>query len=365
MIKRVHLIYPHGPQINCPEAIGRNLGKYLARHYKVHGYHWATVGRLKPDPEAALVGHPHPSPLTLFRRSAAQEGWGKVVMLAPFNAEPRQMAWYEPALSHCDVFAAITGPYWWRAMEQGPFVRWKPRMRRLDLAVDPKDFPRVKRSFAPQGKRRFLYIGHSGWPKNTDYLSEIALSFPDWGFSWLGPGKAIPGVKHLGKVDFSKPEARLLVAGYDFMITVGSNDANPATILEAMAWGLLPVCSPQSGYEKEAGIVNVPLNDLAGARKVLQRLQSEPEARLRARMKLNDVALKRRFSWDRFGREVRKALAPGRRLPLASPKGSEAWMLAWQRATCPMRPLRWRWLAQALYQKLSPSWLKERTYELG
>ena len=69
----------------------------------------------------------------------------------------------------------------------------------------------------------------------------------------------------LGFMDFSQPEARAAVAGYDFMITVGAMDDNPTTILESMAWGLIPAVTMQSGYENRAGIVNVPLNDALAA----------------------------------------------------------------------------------------------------
>lgn len=238
-------------------------------------------------------------------------------------------------------------------------------MRRVDLAVDRGDFPRIKKSFAAPGKRRFLYIGYSGWPKNTDYLGALAQSFPGWTFDWLGSGPAIAGLRNLGRLDFSKPAARRLVASYDFMITVGSADANPATILEAMAWGLVPVCSPQSGYEKEPGIVNVPIDDLAAARAVLLKLQREPEARLRARVRANDLAMSRRFSWSRFGDDVRRSLKPEKRKPLAQPQGGEARSLAWNRYTCPNRPWRLRWLLQAFYQLCVPRWRREKTYELG
>jgi hypothetical protein len=367
VLKRVHLIYPHGPQINCPEAIGRNLAARLAKKYEVTSYHWALLGKLKPDPEAALIGHPHPSPLTLFRRSAAQYGWGRVLMLAPYNGEARQMAWYEPALRHADEFLAITGPYWAKRVAKGPLARWQPRMHPLDLAVDRGDFPRVKRRFNPPGKRRFLYIGYAGWPKNTDYLSKLALRLPGWDFGWLGAAKgpAIPGLKRLGRVDFATAAAKKLVAGYDFMITVGSADANPATILEAMAWGLLPVCSPQSGYEGKPGIVNVPLDDVEGALKVLRGLQAAPDAVLRKRVAANDAALKAHYHWDRFAKDVEQALKRKSRRPLRPAGFRETLSLAWHRHTGPNRPWRLRWLGQALYQRLKPGWRAARIVKAG
>jgi hypothetical protein len=93
--------------------------------------------------------------------------------------------------------------------------------------------------------------------------------------------------------------------------------------------------------------VNLPLGNLEAARAVLKRLQAEPEPRLKRRVRLNDAALRRRFHWQRFGREVQKAIEARSRKAELTP---EPLAMAWQRLTCPMRPWRLRWLAQALYQ---------------
>jgi hypothetical protein len=79
-------------------------------------------------------------------------------------------------------------------------------------------------------------------------------------------------------------------------------------VLEAMAWGLVPVCTPQSGYESEAGIVNVPLDDVKGAVEVLRQLQSAPAADLEALRAINDRELDRRYTWDRFAGQVEAAI---------------------------------------------------------
>jgi hypothetical protein len=112
----------------------------------------------------------------------------------------------------------------------------------------------------------------------------------------------------LGFMDFSQPEARARVAEYDFMITVGAMDANPTTILESMAWGLIPTVTMQSGYENRAGIVNVPLNDAAAAELVFRRLQSQPDAELLETQRLGQEAIDTHYRWDRFYADVRAAI---------------------------------------------------------
>jgi hypothetical protein len=342
------LVYPHSAAIGCPQAIGRNLAQRLSKRWDVEMHQWESVGRLAPDAETALIGHPHPSPFSIFRRSASQPGWGRVILLCPFNADPRQVAWLEPLVERADEYVAITGPYWFRAIKGSPFARWLPRMRRQDLAVDRRDFPRIKRRFAAKGKRRFLYIGHEGWPKNTAFLSRLARQRPAWDFAWMGSGKAIPGVRSLGRQDFARADAKRLVAGFDFMITVGSADANPTTILEAMAWGLLPVCTPQSGYEGMDGIVNVPLDDDAGALRVLDGLQDAADARLKAWVRKNDGRLKSDYTWDGFAANIVRAIEGRGRAPLAPRPAGEALRLTLAGLGGPNRAWRLRWAGAAL-----------------
>jgi glycosyltransferase involved in cell wall biosynthesis len=181
-------------------------------------------------------------------------------------------------------------------------------MEPVDLAVDRLDFPRVKGDLAEPGKRRFLYVGNTAPPKNVGYLSAIARAMPEATVSWAGPGRAIDGVRSLGVLDFSTADAKGIVASHDFLLTVGNSDANPTTVLEAMAWGLVPVCTPQSGYEDEPGIVNVPLDDVPGAVAVLRRLQSASAAELETLRARNDEALERRYTWDRFAAQVEGAI---------------------------------------------------------
>ncbi len=86
-----------------------------------------------------------------------------------------------------------------------------------------------------------------------------------------------------------------------------------------MAWGLIPVCTPQSGYDDEAGVVNVPLDDLPGALAVLQRLQSSDDAGQRAMKVANNARLEAHFTWGRFAEQVAAAAAlpTARRTPSA------------------------------------------------
>lgn len=344
-VTTVHLVYPHGPSIATPDAIGRKVGERLERTYRVVHHDWNARYGIRPRPDEALVGHPHPLPGTVFRRSSRAGGWGRVLMLAPFVDDPIQVAFVDSIIGNCDLFLAITGPYWYSRIGGSQWSHWKPKMVRVDLAVDRADFPPLKTGFNLPGQRRFVYIGHKGHFKNTPYLGEIARSLPGVEFAWIGPdSQELPGVATLGGQDFSTTAARQLVAGFDFLITVGRADANPTTILEAMAWGLIPVCSPQSGYQGVSGIVNVPLDDVTGVATVIRELQEMSDADLRRMQQENWDRLDRNFTWDRFAAQVVGAIESTDTPALGPASGLRRLRLSWAAATSsqtsPWRDLR-------------------------
>jgi len=306
----VHLIYPHGQRISCPDAIGSNLGQRLAEHYTVRYYDWDDPRAIHPAPGDILLGHPHPNPWTIFRRSLALPGWQRILAIGPFShADPRYCAFLDSFVARCHLYLAITGRYWFETVSQSIFAHWYPKMVHLDLAVDRRDFPPIKIRFNPPGQRRFVYVGHSGWTKNTGYLSEIARLMPETQVNWVGGGgRRIAGVTALGSQDFTTEQSRQLLASHDFLIIVSKADANPVTILEAMACGLIPVCTPQCGYTGYPGIINIPLGDAPKAVETLRRLQAMPEAELQSLQASNWQILDEYFTWDRFALQVKDAI---------------------------------------------------------
>jgi glycosyltransferase involved in cell wall biosynthesis len=307
----VHFVYPHRPRISAPSAIGRKVGERLrARGYEVVHYDIDEARVIRPGADDVLLGHPHEAPWSVFRRSAARGGWRRKLLLMPYvHVDEYHVSLADPIIRNCDLFLAITGSTWFETVPSSIAFHWLPKMVHVDLAVDRADFPRVKTAFNPPGSRRFLYIGHTGWYKNTPYLTELAERMPEFEFAWIGsdvPG--IPGLRAYGRRDFTTPAARTLVAKHDFLLTVGVGDANPTTVLEAMAWGLIPVCTPESGYAGRTGIVNVPAGDVSAAAAVLQDLQELPASELFALQAANDDDLDRHFTWDRFTDQVVAAI---------------------------------------------------------
>jgi hypothetical protein len=355
----VHLVYPHLPRVSAPDSIGYQLGQRLEQHYSVKYYNFDEIRVIKPAPGDVLLGHPHPSPWTCFRRSLAQPGWRRRLSLAPYHhGDDVQVAFEDAIISGCDLHLAITGNFWFSSIETSAFAHWRPKMIHVDMAVDRRDFPALNRQFNPPGQRRFVYIGHSGWTKNTDYLSTIARAMPETPIDWIGrPLRAVPNVQSLGLKDFSTAEGRQVIAQYDFMITVGRADANPTTVLEAMAWGLIPVCTPQSGYVDRPGIVNVPLDNVPGAVNILRRLQNAPDSDLRAMQMANWQALDTHFNWDRFAGQVIDAIESEARPPLGPEMHRHRWYLRWMACISPYAP----WRPMNLARLLVHAWRYRRS----
>jgi glycosyltransferase involved in cell wall biosynthesis len=337
----VHLVYPHGPRLSYPDAIGRHLADRLGTRYEVVLHDWDAPTAIAPEPGDVLLGHPHPAPWTVFRRSAARTGWHRVIDLAPYHHGDRvQVAFHDRVLPLCDLFLAITGDYWFGGIAQSPFAHWLPKMVHVDLAIDRTEFPPLDRRFAAPGERRFVFIGRSSWTKNIMYLEQIAAAAPDLEIGWIGDGPAIAGVSSFGRLDFAGADTRRLLERFDFMLTVGRADANPATILEAMAWGLVPVCTPQSGYSARSGIVNVPVDDVDGAVAVLRKLETVPTERLEEMREANFAALDDHFNWDRFTRQVLEAIESDLSPPLRYLRPSDRLRIRAAELRSPYSPLR-------------------------
>jgi len=311
-LSKIHFVYPHGDRISCPDAIGRNVGKRLEKKYHVIYHDYDTNETIKPAEGDILLGHPTYSPNTCFRLSMRQSGWKRIIAMTPYHhGNSMAVAFLDPILRCCNQYLAITGNYWCLSFKDSLFSHWSPKFTPLDLAIDKSDFPNIKTGFNPPGKRKFLYIGSLGWTKNPGYLSRVATTLTDNPIYWIGAKSrlGVPGLISLGYQDFSTQIARDLISSFDFTITVSDADANPTTILETMSWGLIPICTPQSGYVNYPGIINVPLNEVNQTVKLMRELQEIPETTLAEMQLQNRKIIEEYFNWDRFTNIVLSAIA--------------------------------------------------------
>lgn len=299
----IHLVYPVNlKKISAPWSLGNNLYNFLInKGLKVKIYQWTSYEKIKPNHGDILIGHAHPNPLTCMRRSINDKKWLKKILLQPYNEDPHQMSYLNNIINNCDFFISITGEYWFNRIENTIFSTWKKKMIRIDMGINQNDFPQIKTNFNQPGKRKFLYIGNdykfNNFAKNLPYLNKIIASYGHNYFGIAG-NKKVNLAKFHGWLDFKTNMAKDIIKNYDFYLIVSKNDANPTTILESMAWGLIPICTKECGYYNNNGIINLPLDNLDEALKVLEQHQYISKFELEKKQKYNFEQLKSRFNWE-------------------------------------------------------------------
>lgn len=304
----IHLIYPHRDRISAPDVIGATLAAALRSIDDVRTYEVDSFEKICPSEGDILLGHAYQYAPTIYRRSVRQPGWARRILLQPYNGDWDQVGFLDDIIDYCDLFLTITGRHWFDRVPATHAARWFPKMIHVDLAVNRHSFPQVKHDIASAGRRRILYIGNDHPGKNIPYLSAIAEQWGGGTIDWAGRGAPAPHLRQLGFIDFSSIDGRALIANYDFLITAGCADANPTTVLEAMSWGLIPICTPTSGYDGEPGIVNIPTADVAASCAILDGLQNAEAAALAALRQAGEERLTTHFTWQRFVEQVVDAI---------------------------------------------------------
>lgn len=301
-MKTVHLVYPHGTRISTPDSIGRNLANYLSKKYVVKFYDWMSWEKIIPSVGDILIGHANPNPYTVFRRSMKDVRWLKVILLQPFSTYRPHVAYLEHIFPYIDGFAAITGGYWVNEQKKGIYKSLEKYFYPIDLAVDLSDFPKVKNNFNERGKRRFLYIGNSDPCKNLSLFKSIAEKVGSENFGTVGA--QVEGISYHGVMDFSDVNARGVISQYDFLLVTSFADANPTVVLEAMAWGLLPICTETCGYTSEDGVYIIRAEEYGQIIKDIIKFVDVNESFLLEWQRKNYELLKAKFSWVRFCEDV-------------------------------------------------------------
>ena len=302
--------------VHSPFENTRNIYSALSRRIPTLLYHLTERIHCKFQPNDIFIGHP------FFPH--AKNGYGVTEFALREKVRPKKIALISPL--HCDVkietthinkdflddidqlmpyadiLFAIMGEYWWDQWDLSPYSHWKPKMVRLDMAVDSQRYPRIKKTFNPAGKRGYLYIGNSSDPrKGTNFLSELMEKSGDVPKGWIGSGPDIPNMPRIATFCSLSPEYMSEIAlKYDFCISPAKADPNPTTILESMAWGFPVICTPQSGYYETSYRRNIFLNDIQKSLSVLNDLQYADETMLFAMADAWRAVVENNYTWDKF-----------------------------------------------------------------
>ena len=334
----VHFVYNKGINLKTPDTILHELSQRLARRFHLKTYSIVERGTIRPSPGDILLGHPSRYARdSIFNRSFEQEGWARKIIFCPFShAMPRDAAAIDPLVDRADHYLALCGPYWFDTMDASLLSHWRYKTMRCDLGINRNDYLLTKAGFNPPGRRRFLYIGNAGPMKGVDYFCALAEANPHLSFSWIGwqgPEQRPAGtlrseygplehrlrsgpVVTYGGTNWRDRASTDLVASHDFLLTCGRSDSNPTTILEATAWGLVPVAPVQCGYYGDDWLLNIPLDDIAGASAILNALNMAPEAELIARRTAGLARLDSHYTWDHAAAQVMACIsAPAAQVP--------------------------------------------------
>lgn len=307
----VHLVYPVDfSKHSAPWSLGNNLYKYLrSKNISVKTYQWTSCQKIYPDEGDILIGHAHPNPYSCFRISKNHPNWKKKILLQPFNSDVYQMSYLHNIINEVDTFIAICGEYWIEQIKNTIFKSWENKIFRIDMGIDKVYYPKIKKRFNPPGKRKFIYIGNdyefNNYAKNLKYLDKIIQKYGYKFFSIVG-NKKVNKSKYFGWLDFSKKEAQKIIKEHDFYIIVSTHDANPTTIIESMAWGLVPMATLGCGYHNNFGIINLPLNNVKKSVEILNKFQNIREDKLYEKQIFNFNQLERRFNWNKICKKIYK-----------------------------------------------------------
>jgi glycosyltransferase involved in cell wall biosynthesis len=292
-----------GRVIPAPYSITQNLYAFLAARHPTQLYDLDERVPFDFSAEDIVIGHPWHHPGTIIQQALRNPSKCrlKALIFPVHHAMPDINAYAAPLVELADVVFAIMGPYWYDTLDMSTFASWKSKIVRLDMAVDAKDYPTVKHKFNPPGQRGYLYIGRNQPEKGCDVLSRTMAGLLEFKRGWVGFGKEIPNIQHLsGPAELKKDFMAELAQHYDFFVNTSISDANPTTILEAMAWGFPVACTPQSGYYNTPNLVTLSTTDIEHNIRALKALQYAPESELERISQANTALVLSYYTWSRF-----------------------------------------------------------------
>jgi hypothetical protein len=225
------------------------------------------------------------------------------------------MSYYESQLLSAQKIFAMCGEIWidktLAKRDDSVQYRVRDKLVRVDMGVAAQNIGIPKTKFNPPGSRQLLHMSTLGSYKGFDLMCESLVGLP--ALLNVASRKSFPpgfvereldqGQKFvfnfLGPIDNADPHFTGWVAeSCDFYIHTASMDAQATTILEACARGLVPLVTPESGFESPDAIMLT--QDARENRQIIARALEMPEAELLERNRRLRVLLAERHSWDRI-----------------------------------------------------------------
>jgi glycosyltransferase involved in cell wall biosynthesis len=286
----------------APVTITSHAYRALCRRAPTRLYDVRERLRIDGGEADVLIGHYLAGDDHGVWQRACREGRfaARVAMNPLHHGMPEVCGELDAYIPHVDRVFGIMGRYWYDTWPQSALAHWFPKIVPFDMALDIDAFPRLKTSFNPPGRRRFLYIGWAGAQKGTQVLSTLFGLAPRHRCVAVGPARPLPNIDTRPRTRFTPAYLRKLAAECDFLVVPGVSDANPTVILEAMAWGFPVACTPQSGYYDQPEMLPLSITDMRHNLAVLDMLQDADERDLLARAAAARALVERHYTWGRF-----------------------------------------------------------------
>jgi len=328
----------HGDEALYQEAnveIQKWAERQLAERFTVHSSSCITQGRVTSSARDILIGHPSwdVNVAAAPRIGTSARDWmtdnkldpgaachPNSYVLVPWVPEfppewTQYMTCYESQLERAKLVFAICGGIWLErtlALRNGSIQqRVRDKLVRLNMSVNADAFKIVKRAFNPVGRRRLVHVSNLGSYKGIDLLLEstLGVALPSLGSRSL-KGLALGeieikvngkfyAINNLGPINNDHDEQiRQVVDQHDFYIHAASMDAQATVILEFISRGLIPIVTPESGFEGEDAIY---LTSSAERNReiIAQALQMPDEECVRRSARLK-AYVRREHSWRAF-----------------------------------------------------------------
>jgi glycosyltransferase involved in cell wall biosynthesis len=304
----IHFVYAGDPDsgaIHAPLCITNRLYYYLKARTEVKFWRWDATDDIPLGPSDILLGHPNHNPDTVIQKAFRKHCRAKCLIFPLHTRRTTDNLPFDPLVRRADKVFSICGPYWYDTLPGTPFAHWQPKITRLDMAIDPIAYPYVKGEFTTH--RQLLYLGSATPNKNLPFLVAIMKAMPDITLHWYGgEGRhqlaRLRNVRTTGWVSLDRARAEEITRNCDIMVSTSDSDANPTTLLEAIAWGLVTACTKESGYYNDPLFTELPLNNVPLAVKVLRGLLAIPDLKERSLASRREIETK--YTWDIFCEKV-------------------------------------------------------------
>jgi len=217
---------------------------------------------------------------------------------------------------HGKNLVILSGKFWTDSWDQSPIRPYVKNLLRVNMGIDPTEYPVIKKSFNPKGKRKYLYIGQAAWYKNTAQLEAIAAAIPGFEGGYISTGE-IKGWKKIASwADLTTEFMAKLAEEYDIFLNTSSADPSPATILENMCFGFAVACTPESSYNYPS-LTRLHVTDTAFNIKQLADLQNTDEKELLRRAEVNRGLAIHHHDWT----DITKKIVDFVNRPVETPDG--------------------------------------------